>query len=279
MADTSEEKLQTVNISLKKLPGPVIDLGTFIGFFGATGAIVWALLMGGELQNFINYPGMLIVFASTFFIVMASYSIKEVLVSIGLIGLTFFQRGYSDRDVAHRIMQIAAALRGQSFLVLQGGALNQLKSQPLLHRGLSMLVDGFLVKDVVEIIKQQTQAIDDRHVRAISIIQRAAEVAPAMGLMGTVIGLVQMLRNLEDPSSIGPAMAVALLTTFYGSLMANFVLIPLSSKLSKKAMDESLINQLYILGLTSIGAQENPRRTEAVLNSLLPSSRQLRFFD
>ena len=106
-----------------------------------------------------------------------------------------------------------------------------------------------------------------------------AEFSPAMGLIGTLIGLVQMLGNLQDPTTIGPAMAVALLTTFYGAVLANMVFLPMASKLERNANEEALINQIFLLASVSVGRQENPRRLEMMLNSILPPSQRVAYFD
>jgi len=109
-------------------------------------------------------------------------------------------------------------------------------------------------------------------------LRRAAEVAPAMGLIGTLVGLVQMLANLNDPSAIGPGMAVALLTTFYGAVLANMVLAPLAAKLEKRAGEESLVNEIYLMGVASIARRENPRRLEMLINTVLPPARRVSYF-
>ena len=110
-------------------------------------------------------------------------------------------------------------------------------------------------------------------------MRKAAEVAPAMGLIGTLVGLVQMLGRLDDPTSIGPAMAVALLTTLYGAILANMLFAPLATKLERNATEEALVNQIYLTGLNSILRQENPRRLELQLNTLLPPAQRLRVFN
>ena len=122
-------------------------------------------------------------------------------------------------------------------------------------------------------------ATGQRHVKSTGVLRKAAEFAPAMGLIGTLIGLVQMLGNLQDPSTIGPAMAVALLTTFYGAVLANMVFMPLASKLERNSAEEMLIYNLYTMGATSIGRQENPRRLEMLLNSVLPPAKRVKYFD
>ena len=112
-----------------------------------------------------------------------------------------------------------------------------------------------------------------------AILRRAGEVSPAMGLIGTLVGLVQMLGSLDSPERIGPAMSIALLTTLYGALMANVVFLPLASKLERNATVEQLANQIYIMAVASMGRQENPRRLEMLLNTMLPAGQQVRFFD
>jgi len=118
-----------------------------------------------------------------------------------------------------------------------------------------------------------------RHERGVGILRQAATVAPAMGLIGTLIGLVQMLGNLDDPNSIGPSMAVALLTTLYGAVLANMVFSPLAAKLERNSNDEASVMNVYTLGASSIGRQENPRRLETLLNTLLPPPKRVQYFD
>jgi chemotaxis protein MotA len=135
------------------------------------------------------------------------------------------------------------------------------------------------VEDAEDVMRRELGAMLGRHRKSISVLRRAAEITPAMGLIGTLIGLVQMLGRLEDPSAIGPAMAVALLTTFYGAVLAHMVLNPLASKLERNSAEEALIGQLNLVAAGSIGRQENPRRLEMMLNSLMPPARRVRFYD
>ncbi|MCW8835765.1 MAG: MotA/TolQ/ExbB proton channel family protein, partial [Rhodospirillales bacterium] len=134
-------------------------------------------------------------------------------------------------------------------------------------------------EEVEAIMRQDMHATIQRHSKSTNVLRKAAEFAPAMGLIGTLIGLVQMLGNLDDPSTIGPSMAVALLTTFYGAVLANMVFMPLASKLERNSGEEALVNNVFLLGATSIGRQENPRRLEMLLNSLLPPTKRVRYFD
>ena len=141
------------------------------------------------------------------------------------------------------------------------------------------MVDGLPAEEVERILTQDNQATFERHLRSAGVLRRAGEVAPAMGLIGTLIGLVQMLGNLDDPSSIGPAMAVALLTTFYGAVLANMVFTPLATKLERNAQVESVVRQIYTIGAASISRQENPRRLEMMLNTILAPRQRVTYFD
>ena len=125
----------------------------------------------------------------------------------------------------------------------------------------------------------EVEVLAERHKRSASIARRASEVAPAMGLIGTLVGLVQMLADLENPETIGPAMAVALLTTFYGAILGTVVLASIAVKLEKNSADETLIKTLVTIAATSIARQDNPRRLEMMLNSELPPSERIRYFD
>jgi chemotaxis protein MotA len=144
---------------------------------------------------------------------------------------------------------------------------------------MSMVVDGTPGEDVETIMRRDLHATHQRHLGAASVLRKAAEFAPAMGLIGTLIGLVQMLGNLEDPATIGPSMAVALLTTFYGAVLANMVFSPMASKLERNSAEETTVNTVYLMGTASMGRQENPRRLEMLINSILPPTKRVQYFD
>ena len=142
-----------------------------------------------------------------------------------------------------------------------------------------MVVDGTHADAVERVLANDIQAMQNRHLQSANVLRKAADVAPAMGLIGTLVGLVQMLTNLDDPSNIGPAMAVALLTTFYGAVLSNMVFSPLAAKLERNSDQEALLHNLYAMAAVSISKQENPRRLEMLLNTVLPPAKRLRFFD
>jgi chemotaxis protein MotA len=142
-----------------------------------------------------------------------------------------------------------------------------------------IVTDGYKPEEVEAMLAQELDALVERHRRSANILRRAAEISPAMGLIGTLIGLVQMLANLSDPESIGPAMAVALLTTFYGAIMGTAVLSPMAAKLERNSNEETMIRSLIMTAMSSIARQDNPRRLEMLLNGELPPSERIVYFD
>ena len=144
---------------------------------------------------------------------------------------------------------------------------------------MQMVVDGYSAEDIKRLVSQETDALLERHKRSASITRRASEVAPAMGLIGTLVGLVQMLADLENPEAIGPAMAVALLTTFYGAILGTIIMAPLSIKLEKYSYEQALSKTMIMTAAISIAAQENPRRLEMLLNAELPPSERITYFE
>jgi chemotaxis protein MotA len=255
-----------------------IDFATFFGLFGALALIAVAIYLGGAWLAFIDLRAVLLVVLGTFFITSVSYSVQEVAQAQPIMLRTLFRTSQTPNEAAMRMLQLAERARRRGILQLQS-ELYGLRPEPFLHRSMSMLVDGIAVEEIERNLTFETHAMMQRHVRSAGILRRAAEVAPAMGLIGTLVGLVQMLGSLNSPESIGPAMAVALLTTLYGALLANVVFLPLASKLERNSATELLINQIYILGALSIGRQENPRRLELVLNTILPASQRVKYFD
>jgi chemotaxis protein MotA len=255
-----------------------IDFATFLGLFGAIGLLAATILLEGSWTAFFNLPAVLLVICGTFAVTAVSYSVQEVLQAQPIMLRTLFRSSQTPNDAAMRMLQLAERARRRGILQLQS-ELFGLRPEPFLHRSMTMLVDGIVVEEIERNLTFETHAMMQRHVRSTGILRRAAEVSPAMGLIATLIGLVNMLGSLNNPESIGPAMAIALLGTLYGAVLANVVFLPLASKLERNSATELLINQIYILGSTSIGRQENPRRLELVLNTILPANQRVKYFD
>jgi chemotaxis protein MotA len=153
-----------------------------------------------------------------------------------------------------------------------------MQNNPFFNKGLSHMIDGIEVDEVENIMRKEINAILQRHETSTRILHKAAEIAPAMGLIGTLIGLVLMLGNLSDPTTIGPSMAVALLTTLYGAMLSYMVLTPLATKLERNTRDEARIMSIYLNSIASIGHKENPRRLEMTINATLPPSQRVKYY-
>jgi chemotaxis protein MotA len=255
-----------------------VDIATIFGLISAFCLVSTAIFLGGDPATFINPPSILIVFGGTLAITTMCFTIPEMLRGLKVIGKAFFYSSRDPSDAATQVLQMAEIARRKGVLTLQND-LESLRTEPLLHKGMLMVVDGTSGEEVEAILERDLNATILRHQKGSNILRKAAEFAPAMGLIGTLIGLVQMLGNLDDPSTIGPAMAVALLTTFYGAVLAYMVFSPMAAKLDRNSTEEAMVNTIYLMGAASIGRQHNPRLLEMQLNSILPPSKRVEFFD
>ncbi|MBL8660894.1 MAG: MotA/TolQ/ExbB proton channel family protein [Rhodospirillales bacterium] len=253
------------------------DAATILGLIFGFVLIAAAIGAGGTPRSFFNLPSLLIVVGGTCAVVLTCFSAGEVLNTARVVAKTLVSSLPPPREAAMQVMQLADLARRYGPLHLQK-PLQSAAQVAFLYKGFIMAVDGVDGDEVEAVLSHDLQATVERHQRSADVLRRAAEYAPAMGLIGTLIGLVQMLGNLEDPASIGPAMAVALLTTFYGAVLANLVFSPLAAKLDRNSAAEAMINHVYLLGAVSVSRQENPRRLEAMLNSILPPTQRIRFF-
>lgn len=249
-------------------------LGIVLGFI----LVITAIFTGGTPLAFINLPSILIVVAGTIAITVVSFSLKDLLnIPKALLRMLAY-KPHDPRNVGVSMIQIAERARSEGLLAM-GNVAKGLNGEPFLQKGLNLTVDGTKPDDIEKVLQQEINYTQTIQSKSVDLLRRAAEVAPAMGLIGTLIGLVQMLGNLSDPSTIGPAMQVALLTTFYGAVLAHMILLPLASKAERNYQNESVMNSLYMVGVLSIGREENPRRLEVQLNAMLPQYQRITYFD
>ncbi len=253
------------------------DLATILGILAAIGLISSAIILGGSPGSFVDGPSILIVFGGTFGVTTACFSLRDMVAAMKDASKTVFRTKTDLQSAAQQMLQIAQIARYRGVLSIQS-YMSALEDHPMLVQGLNMVVDGTTGDEVERIMQREVQSQTLRHSRSVSIMRKAGELAPAMGLIGTLVGLVQMLGNLEDPSTIGPSMAVALLTTFYGACLANIVFNPLASKLERNASEDMILNHLCVMAASSIGRQENPRRLEMLFNTTLPPSQRVDYF-
>ena len=252
--------------------------GAFLGLFGAFALLATAIFFGGSPRMFLNAPALLIVLGGTLCIVCVSSPAADLRHTLRAVRDALTTRSRDPAAAALHAVQTAEAARREGILRLQR-RLPSLADEPFFHRAVSMAVDGTAAEEIEDLLRRDLEAGIGRHERSAGVLRRAAEYAPAMGLIGTLVGLVQMLGNLQDPAAIGPSMAIALLTTFYGAVLATMVLLPLAAKVERVADDEILLNVIYLMTALSISRKENPRRLEMQINAVLPPPGRVRYFD
>lgn len=255
-----------------------IDLATVLGLFFAIALIVAAILIGSSNANFFNVPALLIVLLGTMAATSVSYSSEELARAGSIFSYSCLKNTWDPQSLANNLVSLSVISKKKGVLALSNYDV-ELEKNPFLQSSFQMVVDGFNADDIEFLLSQELEAAAERHKRSASMTRRASEVAPAMGLIGTLVGLVQMLAELETPETIGPAMAVALLTTFYGAILGTVIMAPLAVKLEKRSNDETLVKTLIKIAATSVARQENPRKLEMLLNSELPPAQRIRYFD
>jgi chemotaxis protein MotA len=274
---TSDNNLQDPQIRIAT-PKVALDLTTILGIVLTFALISIAIYIGKSDANFFNVPSLLIVVLGTITVTSISYSWDEFKNTGKIIGNSLFHRRLKPSLMARQLMDIAILAKKRGLLAL-ASAESELKKEPHLYKAAQIVTDGYSPEDIERVLSQDLDSLVERHRRSASVLRRASEISPAMGLIGTLIGLVQMLANLQDPESIGPAMAVALLTTFYGAILGTAVLSPMAAKLERNSNEEATIRSLIMIAMSSIARQDNPRRLEMLLNSELPPGDQIKYFD
>lgn len=254
------------------------DRSTIIALTCCFLVIMIAISIGGSLKNFFDIPSLLIVVIGTILITIACYNFIDIKDAFFLIKREISLEYPMLRDVAYNVLKLSemAHQRGVLFAVENYDHGHNVDN--FFKEGIRLLADNVAHEYLDYFVNQNTLFVAERYKKGIGIFKKAAEIAPAMGLVGTMIGLVQMLASFQDVNKIGPAMALALITTFYGSILAYLVFLPLASKLERNANAGLLIKKVYLEGLLSVNRKENPRILELGLNNILPEDQQIRYF-
>lgn len=244
-----------------------MDLATVIGIVLAFGLVISGIMSGSSLMTFVDVPSMLIVCGGTVGATLVNYPLPHMLGVIRVIKQTFQTKTQPPAQIITMFMEFANRARREGILALEP-LLKDIKDE-FLRKGLQLTVDGLEPQTIQEILQTEVSHLEDRHETGANLLATMGSLAPALGMIGTVIGLVQMLQSMSDPSTIGPAMAVALITTFYGAVLANLLLNPMSGKLKLRSKEEILVREMIMEGVLSISKGENPRIIEEKLNSYL----------
>ena len=253
-----------------------MDLATIIGTILAFSLVIMAIIMGGTLDAFINLPSLLIVVGGTIGATAINYPLKDILKVIKVVkNAIFCKDSVNFSELISNFLKMADKARREGILSLEGFIKDS--HDEFLKYGLRLCVDGVEPQSIKQILEKDIKSCSERHELGADIFLSMGSYAPAFGMIGTLIGLVQMLAKLDDPSNIGPAMAVALITTFYGALLANAVFLPMAGKLKTKSEEEIFVKKIMLEGIMGISNGDNPRILEQKLNTFLPIKERVFF--
>ncbi len=243
-----------------------MDIATLVGLVFGIITIAGAILVESSLLDFVNIPGLLIVVVGTFAVSLVKYRLSSIASSFRLaFGTVFVDKTESPVVLIEQVRELSGIVRKEGILGLERAEIED----AFLEKGIALCIDGHPPEFIEEVLIQDLTQSMERYEVGEKIFKGIAETAPGLGMLGTLVGLVQMLNNMSDPSSVGPAMAVALLTTFYGAFIAQVIAIPFAEKLNLKAMDEHRNMALVITSVQNILKGQNPKVISEVLASYL----------
>ena len=255
-----------------------MDLASILGLVLAIALVIIAMMLGqedpiGAVMGFFDAPSVMITIGGSFCAVLTMNTLSEFIGGIKSIKLIFKMYAENTGEMIQRIIDLSNVARKEGLLSLEEAAADL--DDDFLKKGILLIVDGTDPELVRAIMETELMSLEERHKEKVNFWESLASMGPAWGMIGTLIGLINMLGNLSDPGSLGPAMAVALITTFYGSLLANWLCIPVASKMKANNAKEVMVKQIMIEGLLSIQAGENPRVIEEKLKSFVaPKDRE-----
>lgn len=247
-----------------------MDLATLLGFLGGIAIIVAAVSQGGSMALFIDVRSMLIVLGGTVAATLIRFPLGTCFGAFKVAMKVFKSKNQASLPLIREAVELGKIVRRDGLLALE----NQQVSNTFFEKGLRLCVDGLEPDFVKKVLSHEMEQTLERHEDGQKIFRAIGDTAPAMGMIGTLIGLVLMLSTMDDPKAIGPSMAVALLTTLYGALLANLFALPIADKLEVRTNEEGLNQALIIESIVSIQEGRNPRVMEELLLSYLPGSVQ-----
>ncbi|MDR2502799.1 MAG: motility protein A [Deltaproteobacteria bacterium] len=251
-----------------------MDLSTLLGLVVSFVLVGEALSYGGDFSIFLNGPAALIVLGGSCGAIMTNYPLRVLFRTGGIIRKTLVHRIQPSKEVVAQFMDLAYMARREGILALDAHIADL--ETPYLRKGMRLAVDGLEPESIRAILEADIDNTHARHAIGVDLLNALASYAPALGMMGTVIGLVQMLRTLNDPSLIGPSMAVALITTFYGAVLSNLVFLPLCGKLKHNSQEEIRVMEMQLAGILYLAKGENPRVMREMLEGFQSPKERLR---
>lgn len=247
-----------------------MDIASLFGFVLGIGIIVSAIASGGDVLLFVNVPSLMIVIGGTFGVTLMRISLGEFIGSFAILGKAFFNKKEDPNLLIDDAVRLADVARKNGLLALEDEDI----SNDFMKKGLMLCVDGHEPVFVRKILRQEIDQMVSRNESGQEMWKGVGDLSPAMGMIGTLVGLVQMLANMSDPASIGPAMAVALLTTLYGAIIANCFAIPVVDKLAGVLLAERTSKELTLEIISGIQEGMNPKVLETLLNAYLAEKKR-----
>jgi len=248
-----------------------MDISTIFGLIVSLTFVVWCILLGGSLMIFVDIPSVVLVCGGTFAVLFIKFSARIILTTINVVKNAFFTKPMNPQAIIEEFVSLSKVARKEGLLALERKQFND----PFMKKGIQFCIDGSEGDFIKRILSTDLANIQDRHVQGQRLLKAIGESAPSFGMIGTLIGLVQMLVNMEDPSQIGPGMATAILTTLYGALIANVIALPINDKLTLRNQEETLTKSMIIEGILGVARGENPRMLEEILKTFLPGKKRV----
>lgn len=258
-----------------------MDLATLLGLVLCFGLMIFGMSTGEQgfaaLKNFIDPASIFITFGGAFCATMVSHKMKDFLGGFKGFTLAMKQKRYDQTEAIKKIIELSNVARKEGLLALEEAA--ESLDDEFMKKGILLIVDGTEPDLVRAILETEITCVEQRHKKVASFWDTLSAMGPAWGMIGTLIGLVNMLQNMSDASSLGPNMAVALITTFYGSMLANWIATPIANKLRAINAEEITLKEVLVEGLLSIQAGENPRVIEEKLKSFLAPNERNKYLE
>ncbi|NOZ86300.1 MAG: motility protein A [Deltaproteobacteria bacterium] len=253
-----------------------MDIATILGVVSAFGLVFGTIAFGGGAGAFIDVGSLAIVVGGTLGAALINYPLRDFLSTAKVLKNAFIYKLTPPQETIRQMVEYSARARKEGILALESALSDD--TDEFLAKGVRLAVDGQEAKAIENILTNEVDYLEQRHEKGAEVFSSMGAFAPALGLIGTLIGLVKMLQSMDDPSSIGPSMALALITTFYGAILANLVFNPIAGKLRTRSKEEVLLRELQLQGILAITSGDNPRIVEQKLNAFLaPKQRKSQF--
>ena len=247
-----------------------MDIATIAGLVGAQVLVLGAMAMGGDMGMYVDIPSAVIVVGGAICGVLTRWPMAGFIIGVTAVMKAITSTIPDPKEIIDKIVELADTARKGSILALEKVTIEE----PFLAKAVKLMVDGYDPKVIDELIELEIMNMTTRHKDGAAVMDNMGEAAPAFGMIGTVVGLIVIMANLSDPDKIGPGLAVALITTLYGSMVANMVFIPLGQKLKWRSREEQLNMAIVREGVASITKGENPRSIREKLESFLAGNQR-----